>query len=260
MGTRDAFLVAAGSAADLLDHPAVAGAWTKPSALTGFTVGGLAEHLGSQVLFVSQALQQPAPAGEPVSLLGHYSRVTWIGADLDAEVNVAIRKGGEDAAGEGPGPLVARTRAAVRELCDRLPKEPADRTVAPPSGPWGLRLDDFLVTRMMEIAVHADGTGGVQHRAVEDADVSGDRARRRDRTGGTRVRRDVAEPVPALLRRPRPGERARDTERLVVPVGAARRRLVQVAHHEVAYRGGRRVEQVPVHPYHVGGAQAGGAP
>src|SRR5439155_960351 len=91
----------------------------------------------------------------------------------------------------------------------------------------------------------ADGTGGVQHRAVEDADVSGDRARRRDRTGGTRVRRDVAEPVPALLRRPRPGERARDTERLVVPVGAARRRLVQVAHHEVAYRGGRRVEQVP---------------
>src|SRR5439155_1677952 len=106
----------------------------------------------------------------------------------------------------------------------------------------------------------ADGTGGVQHRAVEDADVSGDRARRRDRTGGTRVRRDVAEPVPALLRRPRPGERARDTERLVVPVGAARRRLVQVAHHEVAYRGGRRVEQVPVHPYHVGGAQAGGAP
>ena len=156
MGTRDAFLVAAGSAADLLDHPAVAGAWTKPSALTGFTVGGLAEHLGSQVLFVSQALQQPAPAGEPVSLLGHYSRVTWIGADLDAEVNVAIRKGGEDAAGEGPGPLVARTRAAVRELCDRLPKEPADRTVAPPSGPWGLRLDDFLVTRMMEIAVHSD--------------------------------------------------------------------------------------------------------
>src|SRR5438034_473536 len=45
---------------------------------------------------------------------------------------------------------------AFAELCDRLPEEPADRTVAPPSGPWGLRLDDFLITRMMEIAVHSD--------------------------------------------------------------------------------------------------------
>ena len=26
----------------------------------------------------------------------------------------------------------------------------------PPAGPWALRLDDFLTTRMMEIAVHSD--------------------------------------------------------------------------------------------------------
>ena len=26
----------------------------------------------------------------------------------------------------------------------------------PPAGPWGLLLEDFLVTRMMEIAVHSD--------------------------------------------------------------------------------------------------------
>ena len=156
MSTREAFLTAAESAAKMLDQPAVAVAWTEPSALTGFTVGGLAEHLATQILFVLRTLRQPAPHGEPVSLLGHYDRVTWIGADLDAEVNVAIRRGGEDAAVEGAAALVSRTHATVRELCDLLPAEPADRVVQPPSGPWGLRLDDLLVTRMMEIAVHSD--------------------------------------------------------------------------------------------------------
>ena len=156
MSTRDAYLAAAESAADLIDSPAVAAAWGRPSALTGFTVGGLAEHLAHQVLAVPATLRKPAPTGEVVTLLGHYGRVTWIGADLDADVNVAIRRGGEDAAGEGPAALAGRIHNAVRELCEVLPGEPADRVVEPPAGPWALLLDDFLVTRMMEIAVHSD--------------------------------------------------------------------------------------------------------
>ena len=32
----------------------------------------------------------------------------------------------------------------------------ASRLVQPPAGPWALALDDFLITRMMEIAVHSD--------------------------------------------------------------------------------------------------------
>jgi Mycothiol maleylpyruvate isomerase N-terminal domain len=156
MTVREAYLTAAGSAADLIDQPAVTAAWARPSALTGFTVGGLAEHLAFQVVFAVETLRRPAPTGEVVSLLGHYGKVSWIGADIDAEANVAIRRGGETAAAEGPAALTARVSAAVRELCDLVPKEPADRLVHPPSGPWRLRLDDFLVTRMMEIAVHSD--------------------------------------------------------------------------------------------------------
>jgi hypothetical protein len=45
---------------------------------------------------------------------------------------------------------------AIEQLRRRLPAEPADRTVSPPAGPWALTLDDFLITRMMEIAVHSD--------------------------------------------------------------------------------------------------------
>jgi hypothetical protein len=73
---REAYLVAAGSAAALLEDRAVAAAWMAPSALSGFTVGGLAEHLAVQVLFVPRTLARPAPEGEVVSLLGHYDRVT----------------------------------------------------------------------------------------------------------------------------------------------------------------------------------------
>ena len=49
-----------------------------------------------------------------------------------------------------------QVRDATDRLRDRLAAEPAGRTVSPPAGPWALTLDDFLVTRMMEIAVHSD--------------------------------------------------------------------------------------------------------
>jgi hypothetical protein len=42
------------------------------------------------------------------------------------------------------------------ELAAVLPTEPGDRVVFLPWGPWSLRLDDFLITRMMELAVHSD--------------------------------------------------------------------------------------------------------
>jgi len=153
---RQAYLVAAGSAIEVLDDPAVAAAWPQPSALSDFTVGGLAAHLAFQVVRVPATLREPAPSGEPVGLLGHYERVAWIGADLDAEVNVSIRRGSEDVATDGAATVVAQTRAAVRDLTGLLAAEPDDRRVSPPAGPWVLTLDDFLVTRMMEIVVHSD--------------------------------------------------------------------------------------------------------
>lgn len=153
---RVAYLSAAGSAVALLGDPAVAKAWTRPSALAEFSVGGLACHLAAQIVFVPQTLAQPPADGPPVPLLGHYERVTWIGADLDADINVAIRSGGEASAADGPEALLSRVDAALRGLREELPVQPADRLVHPPAGPWPLRLDDFLITRMMEIAVHSD--------------------------------------------------------------------------------------------------------
>jgi uncharacterized protein (TIGR03083 family) len=153
---RADFLAAARRAAQLLREPAVAAAWNDPSALPRLSVGGLAGHLAYQILALPRVLSAPGPTEPTVPLLGHYERVRWIDADLDDEVNVRIRRGGEEVAADGPAALVARVDAAVEELTDRLASA-AERPVRLPIwGSWSLMLDDLLITRMMEIAVHAD--------------------------------------------------------------------------------------------------------
>ncbi|MEV6232960.1 maleylpyruvate isomerase N-terminal domain-containing protein [Saccharopolyspora shandongensis] len=151
---REAYLQAAASAAAVLGDPAVAAAWDRPSALAEFSVRGLAGHLASQVLFVPRVLAATEPEEEPVPLLGYYAKSEWIGADVNAEVNVRLREMGEGLATEGAAALVAEVDSVVRDLRSALPATPADRAVA--FSRRVLRIDDFLITRMMEIAVHSD--------------------------------------------------------------------------------------------------------
>ena len=155
-GTREDFLSTARSAVDLLGEPAVAAAWSTPSALEKFSVAGLAGHTAYQILSARQALAEPVPKLPTISLLEHYGRVQWIDAGLDDEINVRIRHGGEEIADGGPAALVQRVDAALEQLTDELPTA-ADRPVRIPIwGPWTMLLDDLLVTRMMELAVHCD--------------------------------------------------------------------------------------------------------
>jgi hypothetical protein len=154
--TRQAYEQAAASAAALLADPAVAAAWERPSALPEFGVAGLAGHLAAQVLHVPAVLAGQAPPDSPITLADHYGRVAWIGSGVDADINVEIRRGGERVAVDGPAALAARVAEAVRSLPDLLAGEPVERVVHLPWTGWALLLDDFLVTRAMEIAVHAD--------------------------------------------------------------------------------------------------------
>ena len=155
-GTSDDFLAVARSATALLREPAVAAAWAGPSALPGLSVGGLAGHLAYQILAVRQALAGPVPHEPTISLLEHYARVKWIGSDLDADINVRIRRGGEDAAAEGRAELAARAGSAVEALAYELEAAAGRPVRIPLWGDWSLSLDDMLVTRMMELAVHSD--------------------------------------------------------------------------------------------------------
>ncbi|MEV0645960.1 maleylpyruvate isomerase N-terminal domain-containing protein [Phytomonospora sp. NPDC050363] len=151
------FLSAARVCARLLRNPRVAAEWAEPSALREFSVGGLAGHLAFQILALPAILEAPLPPEPAIGLLDHYSRVEWIGADLDADINVRIRAGGDEAAADGPKALADRVDAAITGLAATLPTESTERPVRIPFwGPWSLTLDDLLVTRLMELAVHAD--------------------------------------------------------------------------------------------------------
>ncbi|MBO2446218.1 maleylpyruvate isomerase N-terminal domain-containing protein [Actinomadura barringtoniae] len=153
MNDKKSYFMVADSAVELLADPAVAAAWHEPSALEGFTVGGLAEHLASQIFNVRRVLDAPLPPEPPIGLLDHYERVAWTTSGLDHEANVIIRKTGEDAAAEGPAAMVNRARAALGDLRETMPE---DRPVFLPWVRWSLSLNDLLITRLMELAVHSD--------------------------------------------------------------------------------------------------------
>lgn len=156
MSVSEDFLAAARAAAGLLREPAVGAAWERPSALPEFSVAGLAGHLAYQVLVVPSVLAAPEPSEPVVSLLGHYERVSWVGAELDADINVLIRSGGEQLAADGPAALAERLDAAIAQLGASLPAAGNRAVRMGIWGPWALLLDDLLVTRMMELAVHSD--------------------------------------------------------------------------------------------------------
>jgi hypothetical protein len=156
MSAIAAYPEAAGQTVVLLGTPEVADAWEEPSALAEMTVGALAGHLAYQIFSVSAALEEPASEVAPIPLLEHYARAAWLGAPLDSEVNVGIRANGESIASGGPESLSERASAAVAEQRKRLAGLAGDQAVFMPQTGWALTLDNFLTTRMMELAVHTD--------------------------------------------------------------------------------------------------------
>jgi len=156
MSAIAAYPEAAGQAVILLGAPEVADAWEEPSALAEMTVGALAGHLAYQIFSVDSALEAPASEVAPIPLLEHYARAAWLGAPLDSEVNVGIRARGESIASGGPESLSERASAAVVQLRAKLAGLSGDRAVFMPQTGWALNLDDFLTTRMLELAVHMD--------------------------------------------------------------------------------------------------------
>jgi uncharacterized protein (TIGR03083 family) len=154
---RSQYLHAARTALALLEHDAVAAAWDKPSALAGFTTGGLAAHLAQQITSVTASFTENDPAGKAlVGLFEHYDRAAWVGADVDDDDNTAIRDGGEQAAEPGPETVLAEARTALAELEAALPHLDGTRPSGNARWPYATTLDDFLRTRIMEFVVHAD--------------------------------------------------------------------------------------------------------
>lgn len=77
---------------DLIGSAEVANAWDRESALPGMSVGGLARHLVSQPQCAVEFLTTPGPAdAQALTRVGHYERVDWLHAPVDAPENTSIR-------------------------------------------------------------------------------------------------------------------------------------------------------------------------
>ena len=145
------YLTAAGAVSGLLHSPALDAAWDRPSALDGFLVSGLAGHLARAVFTVEGYLAAPASDTKPVSAEIYLSMVDG----LSAEDNERIIDRGQADAGSGPDDLRERYDAALDRLRVALPALPPDRPM-PMFGGTVLPLRDCLVTRLVELLIHAD--------------------------------------------------------------------------------------------------------
>ncbi|MGK5630006.1 sterol carrier family protein [Streptomyces sp. URMC 123] len=123
---------------------------SRPSGLPGWDVRALLTHIARQVEAVPRALagseERPRPARDELDL------VTW--ARSTERIAGALDEDTRDAAARTPDPA-ARLDAAAEELAAVLDRaaEPA-RVVHIRLGT--LRAADFLVTRLVELVVHAD--------------------------------------------------------------------------------------------------------
>jgi hypothetical protein len=155
------FLAAADAAVGLIGAGDTAGRWEEPSALEGFTVGGLTAHLGWQVQSAWWALSvgRPEPGAPVTPLLEHYAKAAWIGAAVDAPVNVGIRDAGQERAKAGASEQERLTREARERIAEVFGSGSVQASTVV-AVPWiegrAMAFGDLLTTRLMELLVHGD--------------------------------------------------------------------------------------------------------
>jgi hypothetical protein len=104
---------------------------------------------------VERIVLDPPSAAAPISVFEHFTRNEWTKRGRNDPVHVAVRERGELTAAAGPAMLAETVTAALERLQVMLAEEPDERVVEL-TGQWALRLDDFLLTRTVEVVVHID--------------------------------------------------------------------------------------------------------
>ena len=130
---RSVFLENARRAVGLVEYEAVTVAWTEPSALEGYSVGGLAAHLCRAILTLDGYLDRDPPPGARASELSAAEYfVTALGDHdpVDSDRHTAIRQRSSDMAASGRSDVVQATHDALDRLTARLPEMPPGHVAA----------------------------------------------------------------------------------------------------------------------------------
>lgn len=149
------FPVAAVVALDLIQRGEVREQWLMPSVLPKMSVGALACHLGRQVVRAAELLPMATDVPPLECADAHYHRAAWVmSASPDDPSN--DRSTDDAEAALGAAALADRSAEALETARRLLAAGTARDVVLIPWQGWSLRRDDFLLTRMLEIVVHAD--------------------------------------------------------------------------------------------------------
>ncbi len=151
---RRTYLSTAAAARPLLADPDIARRWDKPSVLAKWTIRGLAGHLVRAVGSTVAYLARPEPEGPTIDAAAYYAQAVDT-IDIDAPLNVAIRERGDAEAAGGPAALLARYDQLAAHLEQQLNHEPVTRKVRVHKDLVVL-LDEYLITRIIELLVHMD--------------------------------------------------------------------------------------------------------
>jgi hypothetical protein len=150
-----AFPIAAAVALDLIQRSEVRDQWLLPSSLPKMSIGALACHLGRQVVRAAELLPVATDIPPLDCVDTHYDRAAWVmSTSPDDPPN--DRSTDDAEAALGAAALAGRSSEALQTTRRLLADGTARDVVAIPWQGWSLRRDDFLLTRMLEIVVHAD--------------------------------------------------------------------------------------------------------
>lgn len=149
------FPVAGAVALDLIQRADVCDQWLQPSALPKMSVGALACHMGRQVVRAAELLPVPTDLPPLDSVDAHYQRAAWV-TTTSPDDPPNDRSIDDTEAALGAAALKDRTAAALAEVRLLLEAGAAADIILIPWQGWSLRRGDFLLTRMLEIVVHAD--------------------------------------------------------------------------------------------------------
>jgi Mycothiol maleylpyruvate isomerase N-terminal domain len=140
---------------EALDDPAVEAAWDRPSVLEEQLVSSVAGHLArSGIWVVDEYLAAGGASGRPdFESAGAYFAAVAAGAS--SEVKRAVRDRGAGVAALGRAEILRRSHESLSRLKTDLVPLPAAHLMTVFQGKV-IGLSDYLVTRIVEQAVHLD--------------------------------------------------------------------------------------------------------
>lgn len=128
--------------------------WEKPAVLPGYTVGGLAAHLGRAVTTVGTYLEGEPPGSEAkeVDASQYFLTALKDHDPISSHLHTGIRQRAAAIAADGPAAVGAHIEAAL----DRLSRSDlgSTRRLAVFDG-MAMYLSEYLKTRIVELAVHS---------------------------------------------------------------------------------------------------------